>query len=66
MYLLRNFFAIKMSSVVNPNTPHSAPVCTMFNEITQYLKFFVSSTGVKMIIMMTSSSNFANILRGSI
>ena len=35
------FLEIKMSGAVNPNTPRSPPVCTMFNEIAQYLKFFM-------------------------
>ena len=37
-----------MSGAVNPNTPHSPPVCIMFNDIGQYLKIFG-------VIMMTSS-----------
>ena len=32
-----------MSGAVNSNTPHSPPVCIMFNEIAQYLKFFMFS-----------------------
>ena len=53
-----------MSGAVNPNTPHSPPVCTMFNEIVQCLKFFMfprchdNDVGV---IMMTSSSKFCAI-----
>ena len=53
IYLLRNFLAIKMSGAVNPNTPHSPPVCAMFNEIAQYLKFFMFFPGVT---IMTSAS----------
>ena len=30
-----------MSGAVNPNTPHSPPVCSMFNEIAQFLKLFM-------------------------
>ena len=36
-----------MSDAVNPNTPHSPTVCTMFNKIQfQYLKFFMGFLGV--------------------
>ena len=53
------FLVIKVSGAVNPNTPHSPPVCTMFNETAQYLKFFhvffqCHDNGVS-VIMMTSS-----------
>ena len=34
------------SGAVNRNTPHSPPVCSMFNEIAQYLKFFRFFHGV--------------------
>ena len=35
-----------MSGAVNLNILHSSPVCTMFNEIAQYLKFFMIFPGV--------------------
>ena len=41
----RIFLEIKMSAV-NPNTPHSPPACTMFNEVVQYLTFFMFFAGV--------------------
>ena len=41
------------SGAVNPNTPLSPPVCSMFNEIAQYLKFFMFFLGVT--IMMSVS-----------
>ena len=43
-----------MSGAVNPNTLHSSPVCTMFNEIAQYLKFFKFFLGVA---IMTSNDD---------
>ena len=42
-----------MSGAVNPNTPHSPPVGTMFHEIAQYSKFFMFFPGVT---IMTSAS----------
>ena len=56
-----DFLAIKMSGAVNPNTPHSPPVYTMFNEITQYLKFFMCHDNDISVIMMISSSKFCAI-----
>ena len=50
IYLLWNFLGIKMSGAVNSNTPHSAPVCIMLNEIAQYLKLFMFFPGVKIMI----------------
>ena len=41
-----------MSGAVNPNTSYSPPVCTMFNEVAQYLKFFMFFLGVT---IMTSA-----------
>ena len=38
---------------VNPNTPHSPPVRRVFNEIAQYLRFFMFFLGVT---IMTSAS----------
>ena len=49
------FLEIKMSGAVNPNTSHSPPVCTMFNEKAQYLKFFMLFPGVT---IMTSTSHW--------
>ena len=34
---------VNISGAVNCNTPHSPPVCGMFNEMAQYLKFFMFS-----------------------
>ena len=42
-----------MSGAVNSNAPHSPLVCSMFNEIAQYLKFFMFLPGVT---IMTLSS----------
>ena len=42
-----------MSGAVNPNTSRTPPVCTMFNEIAQYLKFVMLIPGVT--IMMSVS-----------
>ena len=53
IYLLWNFLEIKMSGTVNPNTLHSPPACSMFNEIAQCLKFFMFFSGVT---IMTSAS----------
>ena len=51
-----------MNGAVIPNTPHSPSVCTMLNEIVQYLKFFMFFPVVNVndvsVIMMTSSSKF--------
>ena len=53
IYFLWNFLETEMSGAVNPNTPHSPPVCIMFNEIAQYLKFFIFFPSVT---IMTSAS----------
>ena len=53
IYLFWNFLEIKMSGAVNPNTPHSPPACSMFNEIAQCLKLFMFFSGVA---IMTSAS----------
>ena len=54
-----------MSGAVSPNTPYSPSVCTMFNEIVQYLKFFMFFSVVNVndvsVIMMTSSPKFGAI-----
>ena len=57
-----------MSGAVNLNILHSSPVCTMFNEIAQYLKFFMFFPGVT---IMTSNDDviikiLRDILKGSI
>ena len=56
-----DFLAIKMSGAVNPNTPHSPPVYTMFNKITQYLTFFMCHHNDISVIMVISSSKFCSI-----
>ena len=65
IYLLENFFEIKMSGAVIPNTPHSPSVCTVFNEIVQYLNFLMFFPVVNVndvsVIMMRSSSKFGAI-----
>ena len=53
IYLFWNFLEIKMSGAVNPNTPHSPPAFSMFNEIAQCLKLFMFFSGVA---IMTSAS----------
>ena len=40
-----------MSGAVNSNAPHSPPVCDMFNEIVQYLTFFMFFTGVTVMTL---------------
>ena len=51
-----------MGGAVNPNTPHSLPICAMFNKIVQYLRFFPQChDNDNSIIMMTSSSKFCAI-----
>ena len=47
-----------MTGAVNPNNLHSPPVCTMFNKIAQYLKFFMLFTSVT---IMTSASKLGAI-----
>ena len=47
-----------MTGAVNPNNLHSPPVCTMFNKIAQYLKFFMLFPSVT---IMTSASKFGAI-----
>ena len=42
-----------MSGAVNPNAPHSPPVIGMFNEIAQYLKFFMFFTGVTIMTLVS-------------
>ena len=42
------------SLAVNPNIPYSPPVCSMFNEITQYLKFFMFFPDVFSVMTMRS------------
>ena len=42
-----------MSGPVNPNTPHSPSVYSMFKEIAQFLKLFMFFSGVT--IMMSAS-----------
>ena len=41
------------SGAVNRNTPHSPPVCSMFNEIAQNLKFLMFFSS---LTIMTSTS----------
>ena len=41
---------------VNPNTPHSPPVCKMFNKIAQYLKQFAFFPNAIRVTTMTSTS----------
>ena len=57
-----------MSGAVNPNTPHSPPVCTMFKEIAQYLEFFhvfpQYYDNYVSVIVMTSSSDFGQCHEG--
>ena len=55
IYLPWKFLEIVISGAVNPSTAHSPPVCSMFNEIVQYLKFFMFWPGVK---IMTSLSEW--------
>ena len=50
-----------MSGAVNLNILHSSPVCTMFNEIAQYLKFFMFFLGVT--IMTSNDDVIVKILR---
>ena len=38
------------SGAVNPKTSHSPPVCSMFNEIAQYLTFFMFFPGVTIMM----------------
>ena len=57
-----------MSSAVTSNTLHSSPVCTMFNDIAQYLKLFMFFPG---ITIMTSNDDVIvkilhDIFKGSI
>ena len=47
-----------MTGAVNPNNLPSPPVCTMFNKIAQYFKFFMLFPSVT---IMTSASKFGAI-----
>ena len=42
-----------MSGAVNSSAPYSPPVCDMFNEIVQNLKFFMSFTGVTVMKLVS-------------
>ena len=48
-----DYFMQNDSGAVNRNTPHSPPVCSMFLEMAQCLKFFMFFPGVT---IMTSVS----------
>ena len=44
---------LNYSGAVNYNTPHKPPVCSMFDEIAQYLETFIFFPGAT--IMMSAS-----------
>ena len=59
MYLLWNVFEIKISGAVKRNTPHSPLVCSMLNEMAQYLKLVLSIVLQNVfpdVMIMTSAS----------
>ena len=55
-------------AAVNRNTPHSPPVCSMFNKIAQYLKFFMFFPGVTITTSVSKwwrhHENFARYFEG--
>ena len=44
------------SGAVNPNTPHSPPTCSTFNEIAQYLRFFMFFPNAISVTIKTTAS----------
>ena len=49
----RNYSCKMMGGAVNRNTPRSPPVCSMFNETAQKLKFFMFFPGVTITTSVT-------------
>ena len=53
-YIYFRIFGDYLCKIINPNIPNSSPVCSMFNEIAQYLKLFMSFPCAISVMMMTS------------
>ena len=61
--IFRRLLLLNYRGAVNPNTPYSPPVCSMFHKIVQYLKFLIFFPGVTIMTSRHIDDVIVKILR---